>query len=243
MCENCVTPKNWKPSWLKWQIDQPLLWNRLDSVHLDLGSGKRPANPFNAAKLIASDIQNIEYSTESNNFEFCRKTDISKITLADQSVDSVSAYDLLEHIQRSWPGIGNSVRYPFIELMNEISRVLKPGGVFIAVTPAYPAPQSFQDPTHVNIISDETISYFDENAWARELGYGFTGNFTKLHQSWLRGAAPYIGRYEEMAHSSHLNKFKNQKFIHKIKLVNRFRLLMNLNKPHSLLWVLRKNCS
>lgn len=242
MCNKHVTSENWRPSWLKWQIGQPLLWNRSDSVHLDLGSGKRPANPFNAAKLFASDIQDLSTSSESYNYEFCKISNISKISLDDQSVDSVSAYDLLEHIPRSWPGSDNSIRYPFIELMNEVSRVLKPGGIFIAVTPAFPSPQSFQDPTHVNIISDETISYFDENAWARQLGYGFMGSFTRLHQSWLRGAAPYIGRYEENVRPSQFYKLKNQNIIHKIRILNRLRLLLTLNKPYSLLWILRKNC-
>lgn len=242
MCNRHVTSENFKPGWLRWQIDQPLKFNRLDSVHLDLGSGNRPANPFNATKLIASDIQDLKTDSENCAFQFCKIEDISRISLESSSVDSVSAYDVLEHIPRSWPGSDNSMRYPFIELMNEISRVLKPGGIFIAVTPAFPSPQSFQDPTHVNIISDETIAYFDEAAWARQLGYGFTGNFTRLHQSWLRGAAPYIGRYEEGLHVSKLDKLKNQKFINHIRLVNRLRLLFNLNKPYSLLWVLRKNC-
>ena len=63
--------------------------------------------------------------------------------------------------------------------MNEIYRVLKPGGLFYASTPAFPSPEAFQDPTHVNIITDGTHEYFcGGNPDARI--YGFTGQFVAI---------------------------------------------------------------
>ena len=44
--------------------------------------------------------------------------------------------------------------------MNEIYRVLKPGGTFYAITPYYPRDEAFVDPTHVNIITNKTHTYF-----------------------------------------------------------------------------------
>jgi SAM-dependent methyltransferase len=75
-------------------------------------------------------------------------------------------------------------RNPFVELMNEIYRVLKTGGIFLSVTPAYPHGAAFQDPTHVNIITEETfIRYFDDTyMWAKI--YGFNGRFKVLQQEW-----------------------------------------------------------
>ena len=84
---------------------------------------------------------------------------------------------------------------PFIETMSEIWRVLKPQGIFYARTPAFPHPESFQDPTHVNIITDTTVSYFARrpqidgssiDPWGLELGqrYGFKGQFLLLSQQW-----------------------------------------------------------
>ena len=75
-------------------------------------------------------------------------------------------------------------RNPFIELMNETYRVLKTGGIFLSVTPAYPHSAAFQDPTHVNIITEETfIKYFDDTyTWAKI--YGFHGRFKVLQQEW-----------------------------------------------------------
>jgi SAM-dependent methyltransferase len=72
----------------------------------------------------------------------------------------------------------------FIELMNEIYRVLKPDGLFLSFTPAFPRAEAFRDPTHVNIITEETFGlYFDnKNRWAA--AYGFCGAFEITQQEW-----------------------------------------------------------
>lgn len=61
--------------------------------------------------------------------------------------------------------------------MNEIYRVLKPGGVFFSRTPFYPISSAFTDPTHVNVITADTFPmYFDDkHTWAKM--YGFKGGF------------------------------------------------------------------
>jgi len=66
---------------------------------------------------------------------------------------------------------------PFIEIMNEVHRILKPGGLFIALTPCFPSPAAFGDPTHVNFISEGTYEYFAKHNFAKTLGYGFNGEF------------------------------------------------------------------
>jgi len=68
--------------------------------------------------------------------------------------------------------------------MSEIYRVLKSGGKFLSVTPAFPNATAFRDPTHVNIITDETFPlYFDnKNCWAKI--YGFIGGFEIEAQYW-----------------------------------------------------------
>jgi SAM-dependent methyltransferase len=49
--------------------------------------------------------------------------------------DSISAYDFLEHIPK-FAVINNQGQFPFINFMNEVHRVLKPNGIFYAITPA-----------------------------------------------------------------------------------------------------------
>ena len=68
--------------------------------------------------------------------------------------------------------------------MDEIWRVLAPGGLLYAVTPAYPHAEAFQDPTHVNIITDHTHDYF---CGAKPLArmYGFGGRFEMRRLEWV----------------------------------------------------------
>lgn len=69
--------------------------------------------------------------------------------------DSVSAFDFLEHVPRVLPTAdGRGTRFPFVELMNEISRVQHPDGLLYALKACYPSREAFQDPTHVNIVTD-----------------------------------------------------------------------------------------
>jgi SAM-dependent methyltransferase len=107
---------------------------------------------------------------------------LSPIPFPDNHFDSLSAYDFLEHVPRvSLDHAAGTTRFPFIELMNEIWRVLKPEGVFYAVTPAYPHEKAFRDPTHVNVITAKSHRYFTRP----ELGgrmYGFTGDFRLIRQ-------------------------------------------------------------
>lgn len=150
--------------------------------HLDLGCGASPRNPYGRDEAHAVDLA----APEGIDARFFRRANLSvePIPHADSSFESVSAFDFLEHVPRvlATPD-GRGTRFPFIELMNEIHRVLKPGGRFYAITPAYPAVQAFQDPTHVNVITRGTWEYFcGPNPTARM--YGYTGSFEMLRNEW-----------------------------------------------------------
>ena len=151
------------------------------SCSLDLGCGIKAKNPFNANHLFGVDIRN----DLQNNIKEANLANES-IPFPNNKFDYCTAFNFLEHIPRpSWDN-GKS-RSSFIELMNEIYRVLKPGGIFLHVTPAFPSPEAFQDPTHVNIITENTFPcYFcNPNPDAKNLGYGFTGDFELIDQRWL----------------------------------------------------------
>ena len=80
---------------------------------------------------------------------------------ANDSFDYLTAYDLIEHIPRFSEISENGP--PFIFFMNECFRVLKPGGIFLSMTPIYPYLGAFQDPTHNNIITADTFElYFSD---------------------------------------------------------------------------------
>lgn len=143
---------------------------------LDLGCGNNPRNPYNAKELYGIDI--VDFSTDT--FEVkTADLNIEKIPYPDNYFDYVTAYDFLEHVPRIIY-VDGKIRNPFIELMNEIWRVLKPGGIFKAHTPYYPHPEVFQDPTHVNFITTSTVEYFTTAAISLGRAYGFKGQFYLL---------------------------------------------------------------
>lgn len=145
---------------------------------LDLGCGSQIRNPFNADDLMGVDVR---HDADTDQVRIADLA-IDPIPFQSDLFDYVVAYDFLEHIPRILyvPNRRNS----FVELMNEIHRVLRPGGQFLSVTPAYPKAAAFQDPTHVNIITEQTFPlYFDHvNRWATI--YGFKGAFLILEQKW-----------------------------------------------------------
>jgi SAM-dependent methyltransferase len=97
---------------------------------LDLGCGLKPRNPFNADELFGIDIR----PNENQNIKVADLA-IEAIPFPDDHFDYVSAYDFIEHIPRV---IYNpNRRFSFIELMNEIYRVLKMGGTFASFTPHF----------------------------------------------------------------------------------------------------------
>lgn len=86
----------------------------------------------------------------------------------DGSVDEVRAVDFLEHIP-----VGKVV--PLIE---EIYRVLKPGGMFISITPSTDGRGAFQDPTHVSFWNINSWLYYMDDAYRKLYGIKakFSGN-------------------------------------------------------------------
>lgn len=155
--------------------------------HLDIGCGNRIRNPYQAMELYGVDF---ESDLPAERF---RKADLSLDPLPFDTdyFDSVSAYDVLEHIPRvvcvSAPeaASGMKTRNCFIQLMNEVWRILRPGGRLYAVTPAYPSEKAFIDPTHVNFITDRTHHYF---CGSRPLAgmYGFIGRFEPVRAKRIR---------------------------------------------------------
>jgi SAM-dependent methyltransferase len=153
------------------------------SRSVDLGSGGFPRNPFCADEyygidILDSDLPNVRRANlllepipfESNSFHFC------------------TAYDFLEHVPRC--AIRNDATIlPFVNIMNEVFRILAPGGIFFHLTPVYPSPLAFSDPTHVNYMTKETMKqYFcHPQCRAGRIGYGFVGCFELLSSfSWRR---------------------------------------------------------
>jgi SAM-dependent methyltransferase len=149
------------------------------SLDIGCGSVQRMKNPFGAEELFGVDLiaglgPNIRQADLA----------VDPIPYDSDMFEFVSAFDIIEHVPRLVyvPHRRNS----FVELMNEIWRVLKMGGFFVSSTPCYPHAAAFMDPTHVNIITEQTfLAYFDNvNRWGSL--YGFHGAFEVI-QNEVRG--------------------------------------------------------
>lgn len=112
----------------------------------------------------------------------------------ESSIDEVLAFDVCEHVgngyrltENPW---GKPLITPFngrIHFLNELHRVLVPGGRATIETPNAAKGVGFtQDPTHVSPYCLSTFKYFEHGAFARErLGkaYGITARFKVLSLS------------------------------------------------------------
>ncbi len=150
--------------------------------HLDIGCGPEPHNPYRKSDLYGVDIRTIEPNTRFH--YLAANLTLEPIPYPDNHFGSLSAFDFIEHVPRLLTTTsGTATRFPFVELMNEVWRVLSPGGRFYALTPAFPSPSAFRDPTHVNIITEQTHHYFVGPAPGARM-YGFVGDFRTLRSGW-----------------------------------------------------------
>jgi len=158
----------------KSKIDVLLEKNNL-GVKLDIGCGANKQEGF--VGMDVRDLPNVDIVQNIEQFPWA---------LPDESVSLATASHVLEHIN---PGstdprlvalinllekkkilskkeikdaIGNvEVFGVFMSFMNEVWRILKPKGRFAFVVPYAGSPGFFQDPTHINPITEATLSYFD----------------------------------------------------------------------------------
>ena len=177
----------------KWQKEIPSeysLFDEVNAIHVDLGCGNLPRNPLKAAKVIGLDVSpEPPFQVQIGTIEYLQVSPGGLLPFESNQIHSVSAFDFLEHIPRSDRTPTGEFTNPFIDIMNEIYRILKPGGIFLALTPCYPSPAAFIDPTHVNFIGETTHLYFSGPNYAKVKDYGFTGDFICIEAAW----SDYVG--------------------------------------------------
>lgn len=128
-------------------------WIPADGSLLDLGAGYADlSNAAISARVVAFDLRRdlSDYTAEGVEAEIGDVTDLSRF--ADGTFDAVFASNLLEHLD--WPQLECCA--------DEVRRVLKPGGHFIAVQPNFRLDQKryFDDFTHRTIFTDESLPDF-----------------------------------------------------------------------------------
>ena len=116
---------------------------------LNLGCGR--GNPLDCYGLDIMELDGVDLVADVNN----------GIPLPDNTFSKVIANDFLEHIKQE-----NNIK-----LMEEIYRVLKPGGVLEFIVPSTDGNNTaaFQDPTHFSFWNQMKFNYFLKD----EHGKGF----------------------------------------------------------------------
>lgn len=86
----------------------------------------------------------------------------------DDSIKSVITHHFLEHL-----GEG------FLPLMDEVHRVLEPGGIFRIIVPLYPSYSAISDPDHTRYFCVETFDTFCGTAQGEHWMESFSTPYTK----------------------------------------------------------------
>ena len=97
---------------------------------LDLGSGPNPNNPFNATEVYGVDVR-----TDLGANILAADLAIEAIPFESNTFEYVTAFQFIEHMPRVI--YIPKRRNPFVELMNEIYRVLKVNGIWLMQALAY----------------------------------------------------------------------------------------------------------
>lgn len=139
-------------------------------ISLDLGCGFRKAGSIG-----------IDATAENTDADLICLLGFDPLPFADDSVDEVACRDFLEHIPKAvFVESERRLRYPVMYLMDEIWRVLKPGGMFRSWTPMYPHPEVFQDPTHLSAWTIKSMDYFCGLYPGAKRIYKIQANFEKV---------------------------------------------------------------
>jgi SAM-dependent methyltransferase len=111
-------------------------------IRLDIGGGGNPQPGF--VNIDMRDLPEVDIVHDVTVYPW---------PLPDECVLVAIASHLVEHI--------NPVNFGFIKFMDEVWRVMKPGGEFMIAAPHGMSPGYIQDPTHCNQVSEITWAYFD----------------------------------------------------------------------------------
>ena len=144
---------------------------------LELGCGPNIRDPF-----ITGDAWGVDLISTENQSAKVKTADlvVDAIPFEDQSFDHVYAFNLLAQLPRL--AYVPQRRLPLVELMNEIHRVLKPGGLFLSLCAGSPSLGGDENSIFTNVVTEKTLAdgYCEPQRFAA--AYGYVGRFQLEHQ-------------------------------------------------------------
>lgn len=167
----------------------PSEWDHLD-FHVDLGCGRLPKGRIGVDRFEAPGVDVVMNLDDP---DLC-------LPFPDSSIESIISHHFFEHV-----GDG------FIPLVDEIYRVLVPGGILRAITPLFPSWSAVSDPDHRRyFLADDGHSTWDvfcgtpgdgpENCWLSSFSVPYTqARFEKVHQDFT---PPVLAEHRWTAHDA-----------------------------------------
>jgi predicted SAM-dependent methyltransferase len=125
--------------------------NKEERVCIDLAAGQNKKEGFTGIDI--SDVSNVDIVHDLNIYPW---------PIEDNSVDEIHCSHYIEHIPHDIKN--NDSRDGFIQFMDEVYRVLKPGGKATFIAPYYTSMRAYGDPTDKRYISDMSFYYYNK-AW------------------------------------------------------------------------------
>jgi SAM-dependent methyltransferase len=123
---------------------------RGEKVQVDLGCGFRKNGNIG-----------IDITSDGTDADLVCNIGFEPLPLGDDTVDRIVCRDFLEHLPKGYYSEADKrMKYPIIDLMNEIWRVLRPGGTFTSLTPCEPNIEVHRDPTHLSVWTLQSMDYF-----------------------------------------------------------------------------------
>ena len=189
---------------------------------MDFGCGEQPRNPFKANEIISVDIYR---TSELIPTEVIRPGDA--LPFSDSTFDSVSAYDVLEHLSRD----AADGRNLYIFYMNELHRVLKTNGKAVFIIPHYPGFTAFLDPTHVNFIPKSGVNFFTGSK-----GGPYYAGIRTSYKIIMNNKLRLWGRWVDKATGAPKPIIRTRRKISLLK-----RSIIRFIRPSHVIWLLEKN--
>lgn len=124
-------------------------------MNLNIGCGNRPFEDCINVDKRRTELDAIQHDLERFPWPF-----------ADKYFDNVYAYDIIEHLT------------DVVKTMEEIDRILKPGGRVEIRTCAWDKKQSYDDPTHRHWFTLNSFDFFDPTTeWGKKYNWYSTARF------------------------------------------------------------------
>ncbi len=118
-------------------------------MKLDIACGNHKGNGF-----VGMDIQALD------GVDIVHDLNVHPWPIEANSVDAARAWHIVEHVPPCCV-TESGTRFPFVEFMNELWRVMKPGGCVDIETPYGSSAGFNNDPTHCNPCNEVTFEHFD----------------------------------------------------------------------------------